>query len=128
MAKSKTFKVVISIILVILLIFIGTGAYIIFGVAGIDEKHVYPQSEAVMNNSGTGKTVLDTTATYQTMNGFGASACWWSQDIGSWENSEEILSYLYDKDKGIGLNIYRYNLGAGSVSYTHLTLPTTSRV
>lgn len=120
MAKSKTFKVVISIILVILLIFIGTGAYIIFGVAGIDEKHVYPQSEAVMNNSGTGKTVLDTTATYQTMNGFGASACWWSQDIGSWENSEEILSYLYDKDKGIGLNIYRYNLGAGSKGDEHI--------
>lgn len=120
MAKSKPFKVIICIVLAVLLVLIGTGAYIIFGVAGIDEKRTYAVSDMVINNVGTGKTVLDDTVTYQSMNGFGASACWWSQDVGSWENSEEILSYLYDSEKGIGLNIYRYNLGAGSKGDAHI--------
>lgn len=60
------------------------------------------------------KTVVDTSVTYQTMEGFGASACWWSQDAGGWENIDEIMELLYGKQKGIGLNIYRYNLAAGS--------------
>ena len=57
---------------------------------------------------------IEPTAAYQTMNGFGASACWWSQEVGNWENAKDILSLLYDENSGIGLNIYRYNLGAGS--------------
>lgn len=57
---------------------------------------------------------IEPTAAYQTMNGFGASACWWSQEVGNWENAKNILSLLYDENSGIGLNIYRYNLGAGS--------------
>lgn len=55
---------------------------------------------------------IEPTAVYQTMNGFGASACWWSQEVGNWENAKDILSLLYDENSGIGLNIYRYNLGA----------------
>ncbi|MBR3768053.1 MAG: glycoside hydrolase family 30 protein [Clostridia bacterium] len=74
----------------------------------------YTESEIVMNNIDTGKTVVDNETQYQTLSGFGASACWWAQEVGAWENAEEILSYLYSEDKGIGLNIYRYNLGAGS--------------
>ena len=30
------------------------------------------------------------------------------------------MQALYDSDKGIGLNIYRYNLGAGSKNDTHI--------
>lgn len=60
------------------------------------------------------ETTIDTSKTYQTIEGFGASACWWSQTAGQWDNIDEIMEYLYGKDKGIGLNIYRYNLGAGS--------------
>lgn len=59
-------------------------------------------------------TTVNLNEKYQTMNGFGASACWWSQDVGGWDNAKEIMSYLYSEDNGIGLNIYRYNLGAGS--------------
>lgn len=99
---------------------LGAAAYIVFGVIGTEEKRTYARSEAVENNHNTGKTVLDTAVTYQTMYGFGASACWWSQDVGTWENHEEILSYLYDGEKGIGLNIYRYNLGAGSKGDEHI--------
>lgn len=66
---------------------------------------------------------IEPTAAYQTMNGFGASACWWSQEVGNWENAKDILSLLYDKNSGIGLNIYRYNLGAGSKDDATITDP-----
>lgn len=64
---------------------------------------------------------VNTQKTYQTMEGFGASAAWWAQDVGGWtettaqgnEVRSEILTLLYG-DEGIDLDIYRYNLGAGS--------------
>lgn len=50
---------------------------------------------------------------YQTIEGFGASGAWWAQDVGGWDNIGDIMELLYDHNKGIGLNIYRYNIGAG---------------
>lgn len=51
---------------------------------------------------------------YQVIEGFGASAAWWAQDVGGWKSvRDEIMELLYGKS-GIGLNIYRYNLGAGT--------------
>ena len=54
--------------------------------------------------------------TYQTMEGFGASGAWWAQVVGGWPEAErsEIMKLLYDKDEGLGMNTYRYNLGGGS--------------
>lgn len=54
--------------------------------------------------------------TYQTMEGFGASGCWWAQRLGQGTDAQidSVMSLLYDKNDGIGLNIFRYNLGAGS--------------
>lgn len=58
------------------------------------------------------------------MNGFGASGAWWAQAVGGWENiaddsglavRDRIAELLYSREKGIGLTIYRYNIGAGSV-------------
>lgn len=57
---------------------------------------------------------------YQVMEGFGASGAWWAQDVGGWTNlngdnietREAIAQLLFDKVNGIGLNTYRYNLGA----------------
>lgn len=59
---------------------------------------------------------------YQKYEGIGASGAWWAQIVGGWtnkdENGEEIRNavsrLLFDKKYGIGLNIYRYNIGAGS--------------
>lgn len=51
---------------------------------------------------------------YQTFEGFGASGAWWAQEVGGWENRDEISALLFSKEKGIGLRTYRYNLGAGS--------------
>ena len=53
--------------------------------------------------------------TAQTIEGFGASAAWWSQIIGAWPESKQnrILELLYGKT-GAAMTIYRYNIGAGS--------------
>lgn len=56
---------------------------------------------------------------HQTIEGFGASGAWWAQEVGGWDNLNEIMDYLYDGEKGIGLNIYRYNIGAGGPSKTN---------
>ena len=47
----------------------------------------------------------------QTLKGFGTSSCWWSQYCGK-KPAEEISELLYGKN-GLGLNIYRYNVGGG---------------
>lgn len=50
---------------------------------------------------------------YQTFEGFGTSSCWWSQNIESDEQANEIARLLYDDETGLGLDIYRYNIGGG---------------
>ncbi len=66
---------------------------------------------------------IDENTTYQTWDGFGTSSCWWSQYVGSWDQPykagdlpvrEQIAQWLYSRENGIGLTIYRYNVGAGS--------------
>lgn len=66
---------------------------------------------------------VDTSVTYQTMESFGTSGAWWSQYVGGFTKSvddsgissrERIATLLFDREQGIGLTCYRYNLGAGS--------------
>jgi O-glycosyl hydrolase len=65
-------------------------------------------------NSKAGETIdLDYNVVHQQIDGFGASGAWWAQDVGGWDNLSDIMDLLYDSNKGIGLNIYRYNIGAG---------------
>ena len=51
----------------------------------------------------------------QTIEGFGASGAWWAQDVGGWDDGsrEQIIKLLFDQQEGIGLSIYRYNIGGG---------------
>lgn len=67
---------------------------------------------------------LDINKKYQMYDGIGASGAWWAQLVGGWEHidtasgvpvRDKIAELLYNKEKGIGMNIYRYNIGAGSV-------------
>ena len=46
------------------------------------------------------------------LNGFGASACWWSPQIKDDETAEDITELLYG-NSGLKMNIYRYNVGGG---------------
>lgn len=69
------------------------------------------------------KITLNKNKEYQTFEGFGASGAWWAQYAGGWTNTDpdsgmetrdRIVQLLYDKNNGIGLRTYRYNLGSGS--------------
>lgn len=60
---------------------------------------------------------------HQTMESFGVSGAWWAQIVGGWAEADEasgeskrdrIAELLCDKDRGIGIGCYRYNLGGGS--------------
>jgi O-glycosyl hydrolase len=66
-----------------------------------------------VNNAMTTEITISPQKKYQKIDGFGVSGAWWAQDVGGWSNLGEILDYLFDKEKGIGLTIYRYNVGAG---------------
>lgn len=56
------------------------------------------------------------------MQGFGISGAWWAQALGKWESvcpdgtktKDKITELLFNKQSGIGIDIYRYNLGSGS--------------
>lgn len=50
---------------------------------------------------------------HQTFESFGTSSAWWSQTIDSEETAKEIARLLYDDETGLGLDVYRYNIGAG---------------
>lgn len=54
----------------------------------------------------------------QTIDGFGASDAWSMWQIGEWDDSLQVkvADWLFSKDKGIGLSVWRFNAGAGSAS------------
>ncbi len=60
---------------------------------------------------------IDPASAFQTVRGFGASGAWWAQDIGGWQddvNRQRMIDLLFDTETGIGLSIYRYNIGGGT--------------
>lgn len=69
------------------------------------------------------KIKIDYSERYQTYQGIGASGAWWAQIVGNWSHTDpesgkavrdRVSELLYSKDNGIGMQIYRYNIGAGS--------------
>lgn len=72
------------------------------------------------------KIQVDTAQKYQVIESFGVSGAWWAQSAGGWTEPDEaasglskrerIAQLLFDKEKGIGISAYRYNLGAGSMN------------
>ena len=57
--------------------------------------------------------VIDKTKEYQTFEEFGTSSCWWAQTIDDDETAREIARKLYSEEDGLGLKIFRYNVGGG---------------
>lgn len=67
---------------------------------------------------------LDLKEEFQTIHSFGASDCWSAKFIGTWQNEakkNQIADLLFSLDtlpggqpKGIGLSLWRMNIGAGS--------------
>ena len=56
---------------------------------------------------------LDKVSHEQEITGWGTSGCWWAQKLGECENAEEVMDLIFSKE-GLGLNVYRYNIGGGS--------------
>jgi O-glycosyl hydrolase len=92
---------------------------------------VSPEGTAVSetnkeNNDTTGGAIevkINLSEKHQIIESFGTSGCWWSQYVGGWDNEykdtgrsvrDEIAMLLFDREYGIGLSSYRYNIGAGS--------------
>lgn len=50
---------------------------------------------------------------HQTFETFGTSSAWWSQTIDDEQTAQEIARLLYDDETGLGLDVYRYNIGGG---------------
>lgn len=58
----------------------------------------------------------------QEITGWGTSAAWWAQIAGDNDNADEYAKLLYSEE-GLGLNIYRYNVGAGEKDNPNTRLP-----
>jgi len=65
--------------------------------------------------AGDHKDVIDLTAVHQTIENFGASDAWSMQRIGAWSQAskEKVADLLFSTDKGIGLSLWRFNIGGG---------------
>ena len=59
---------------------------------------------------------IDPRERFQEFEGWGTSLCWWGNVVGGWKDkvkTDEILDLVFDEEKGLGLNIARYNIGGG---------------
>jgi len=59
---------------------------------------------------------IDAAKPHQTIANFAASDAWAGQFVGNWPTAkkEAIADLLFSQDKGIGLSMWRFNIGAGS--------------
>lgn len=86
----------------------------------------YGQQQTTSSSSSTAPIItinINANQIYQTIDNFGASDAWSFQFLGNWPDAkkEAIADLLFSTDttsagqpKGIGLSLWRYNLGAGS--------------
>lgn len=71
--------------------------------------------------------MIDRATKYQTFEEFGTSSCWWAQTIDSEEMANEIAKRLYSEEEGLGLKIFRYNIGGGEHDNPNCRIWDTSR-
>ena len=84
-------------------------------VACSDDSSVTPEQPDITTS--VEKTVtINAGEEFQTLKGFGASDCWAPAFVGkSWTtNRDQISELLFSTEKGIGLSLWRVNLGGGS--------------
>lgn len=69
------------------------------------------------------KITVNSSEKFQTYRNIGASGAWWAQIVGDWSHidtesgmqvRDRISQLLYSKENGIGMQVFRYNIGAGS--------------
>ncbi len=67
----------------------------------------------VFPGDGSHKLQILTQERYQEFEGFGTSGAWWAQMIAGEADSDMLAQALFNRESGLGLDIYRYNVGAG---------------
>lgn len=99
----------------IFLTLLGIGILALAAGCSARKETVALQDKDTSSNALRGEITVNPTEVRQTIEGFGASAAWWAQDVGGWENDkrQRIVDLLFNPEKGIGLTIYRYNIGGG---------------
>jgi len=71
-----------------------------------DQPTDYTEVKVSMDNA-----ILTNVSSWE---GWGTSLCWWANRIGYNETlTQKSADLFFDKDKGLGLNIMRYNVGGG---------------
>lgn len=53
----------------------------------------------------------------QIFEGWGTALCWWANVVGNWEDKskvDEVCQLIFNREKGLGFNIVRYNFGSGT--------------
>ncbi|RKL66991.1 hypothetical protein CR203_14050 [Salipaludibacillus neizhouensis] len=72
---------------------------------------------SVPNNKDAQEININVDNKYQEIDGFGASGAWSLDQIGedwSEENKNKVADLLFSQEEGIGLSMWRFNIGAGS--------------
>ncbi len=60
---------------------------------------------------------IDPATQYQTIQGWGTSLAWWAEGSGGWSSASAknaLADALFSPTSGLGLNVVRYNIGAGT--------------
>ena len=83
---------------------------LIFSINSVDQTFTIAKENASTFNGGK-------------FQGFGTSFCWWPNRLGYSDIlAEKSATAFYDKDKGLGLTIIRYNIGGGDdPTHDHIT-------
>ena len=81
----------------------------------LDRTEPEPELDAPLTVEDPKTLAIDSSVRHQVIESFGASGAWWAQYAGSnTKTRDHIAELLFDPVNGIGLNSYRYNVGAGS--------------
>jgi O-glycosyl hydrolase len=87
-------------------------------------------SKGIVDGDVKNTVVIDLSDRKQIVRNFGASDAWACQFIGLWPDSkrEQVADWLFSmeedangKPKGIGLSLWRFNIGAGSSAQNNIT-------
>ncbi|MFS0638887.1 glycoside hydrolase [Mesobacillus foraminis] len=84
---------------------------------GSTVSHAKENNLAVPNSLNAQDIDINVEKKFQEIDGFGASGAWALDPIGSeWseKNKNKVADLLFSQDKGIGLSLWRFNIGAGS--------------
>ncbi|KAF0560065.1 O-Glycosyl hydrolase family 30 [Gigaspora margarita] len=67
---------------------------------------------------------IDPNDPWQVLEGWGTSLCWWANALGGFPDvRDQTADLVFDLDKGLGLNVIRYNIGGGdNQSHHHMRI------